>query len=355
MVVSLVADPGLPFELARSFAVDLDLVLSREVSDECTWQVDVVAQRLPADEQGDIRLDDLVHERIDESEIDVTVCLTDQPRRDGVRPIVGDVSTGTGVALVSLPAMGVLRVRSRAGRTVVRLVEELVGEPLGLEPPGGRADGGDLPPFRRTTPTDGDVDVRYVGGGHHSRLRLLAGMIRANRPWRLITYLSAAFAAAIAVGAYSIITPDIWVLADTLGPGRLAAAGGLSIAAMVAWLVIDHEMWERPSRPAAKELAAFYNATTVVSLTIGVLFVYAGLFVLALLTELLLLDRGLLGARLGHGAGWIDYVTVAWMASSLATVGGALGTGFQTDEAVQAAAYGYRQRERRRTEDAKAD
>jgi hypothetical protein len=53
---------------------------------------------------------------------------------------------------------------------------------------------------------------------------------------------------------------------------------------MVAWLILDHELWERPHSTAERERAVLYNAATVVTLTIGVAIFHAGLFVLLLLT-----------------------------------------------------------------------
>ena len=50
----------------------------------------------------------------------------------------------------------------------------------------------------------------------------------------------------------------------------------------------------------------------------------------------------MLEKALGHDADVVDYLALAWMASSLATIAGGLGAGLESDEAVREAAYGYR-------------
>ena len=75
---------------------------------------------------------------------------------------------------------------------------------------------------------------------------------------------------------------------------------------------------------------------------IGVLTLYGALFLLALAGSVLLVVPDLFVDGLGHPARVSDYLELAWLISSLATVGGALGAGLESDDAVRQAAYSYR-------------
>ncbi|WP_225854816.1 hypothetical protein [Micromonospora sp. ALFpr18c] len=55
----------------------------------------------------------------------------------------------------------------------------------------------------------------------------------------------------------------------------------------------------------------------------------------------LLIDTSVLEQTLQQSVGLSDYLTLAWITSSLATVGGAIGSGLENEETVRAAAYGY--------------
>jgi hypothetical protein len=188
--------------------------------------------------------------------------------------------------------------------------------------------------------------VRYLAPRGLRRLRLPAGMVRANRPWRLVTGLSRVLVGAFASGAVGLVTSTTWQLADMMGSSRLAGSTVLSMAALIGWLVVDHELWERPKTPAERDRAGLYKISTLITLAIGVSVLYVAPFVLLFFTSSFILPHKLFADTLGHPVAVSHYLLLAWFLASIATVGGVLGSGLEDDEVVKAAAFGARQRQR---------
>jgi hypothetical protein len=284
--------------------------------------------------------------RLLEHDCDLLVLLTDLPLQLGRRPLLSHASSTHSVAVVSLPALGALQLRHRARQTVLQAVQTLVE--------GGAAGRRSDAPYskgrvrhrtrarvqrlvRPADPPEGGVAfVAHVLSGN---LRLLAGMVRANRPWRLTLHLSRALIAALAAAAFALVTSDVWKLADNLGGIRLALVSVGAVGALVCTLIVAAELWERSSVPTARQQVMLFNAATTATVLIGILALYAALFVVTLAGAVLYIPSDLLAAALRHPVTFADRAQLAWFVSSLAAVGGALGAGLETDEAVREAAY----------------
>src|SRR4029453_11933626 len=99
--------------------------------------------------------------------------------------------------------------------------------------------------------------------------------------------------------------------------------------------------------PQARERSRLYNASTLVTLAAGVLICYVALFVVNLAWAYFILDPDVMGSYLQDRIGYGDLLVLAWFVASAATVGGALGSSLESDEAIRAAAYSKREEERR--------
>ena len=109
----------------------------------------------------------------------------------------------------------------------------------------------------------------------------------------------------------------------------------------MAWLIVAHDLWEKPDRETSAELARMFNLGTILTLTLATAVSYVVLFAGTVLAAALLIDTSVLEQTLQRPVHFTDYLTLAWIISSLATVGGAIGSGLEDEETVRAAAYGY--------------
>lgn len=319
--IGLMADPAKPTELARTIR-DLQPPGGRHLD---VWDIDVVSEPFTVGcEDVDTALARL-RDQARKRHWDLVIGLTELPLRDDDgRYLLVDTDPKQRTAVLSLPALGGLRMHSRTRQAVRELVSGLVD------------------------PTSRD-DHRVLLPGRTGRWRLLFGMVLANRPWMLVPGLKSALVAALTTGAIATINSTVWLLASSLSSWRLAVATITSIALVVGWLVIDGELWERPDHDSseARERSRLYNTSTLVTLTVGVVICYLALYVLNLLWALFVLDPAVMGSFLRVPLDFGDLFVIAWFVASAATVGGALGSGLESDEAIRAAAYSKREEERR--------
>ncbi|MFJ6113216.1 hypothetical protein ACIQC8_03775 [Agrococcus sediminis] len=315
--VGLVADPASPTIVARRMT---DLVPPGS-DDRDGWDIELLTTPFTlGSEAVDTALERLRTLR-DRSEWDLVIGVTELPLRDDDgRYLLAAVDPRQQSAVLSLPGLGGFRIQSRARRTVRRLVS-------GMAEP---------------TETDGH---RVRLPGLSGRGRVLLGMVLANRPWLLAAGLKSALVAALATGAVATVEPTFWMLAASLSGWRLWLATIASIAIVVAWIVIDGELWDRPEddSPQARDRSRLYNTSTLLTLTVGVVICYLALYVVNLLWALFVLDPAVTDGSIEFA----DIFVLTWFVASVATLGGALGTGLESDEAIRAAAYSKREEERR--------
>jgi len=275
----------------------------------------------------------------------LAVCVTDLPLQTARRPVIAHVSTTHGVAVLSMPALGPVSVRKRTVDTIVRLIGHILGDIALAADAGKRRPLADAVTRRMrelgTQVEHGEQGVGFAARVLSGNIWLLLGMLRANRPWRLALRLMRVLAAAFAAGVFALVTSDIWRLAYYLGPTRLAVIAVGSVAAIIVTIMVTTGLWERSPHPAAREQVILFNIVTAATVTIGVAVLYLALFIAMLAAALLLVPGDLLGVQLGHPAGATDQISLAWLATSIATLGGALGGALESHESVREAAYTY--------------
>ena len=361
VTLGLIPAPDIPEKIATELASELPELLAQRVDGSVSWEVAVLVDPLTGTDMEAPEILDECRERMLAEDWDLAVCLTDLPVYRGGTLVAADVSAKRGVGGISLPALGAMRLRPKARKLTLRLAGELYErtKERGTDDPPARRSRATEPvgSFRRIDPPDEDmkatdVDARFAAPGPLGHLRLWSGMVLANRPWKMLPAFKGAIAAAFATGAYVLAISSMWLLADAMGFWRLLALMAVAIVAMVVWIIVAHQLWERPKDPHRRSWAPLYNGVSVLTISSAVLLAYAILLLLLFVAAWVFVPSAYFQSILKHPVGLGEYLTLSWLGASLATVAGALGASLEDEETVREASYGYRQRRRHENDDA---
>jgi hypothetical protein len=357
LVLGLVASPGLTQDVALHLASALpDRLRARFPGTE--WRVEVRSEVL-AGAPG-VDLVQLARQQLLEQGWQFAVCLTDLPLSVGRRPATAHASLALGIGVVSVPALGAVAVDERALDAVLRIVDMLLGghAPLRESATGENRRRMRLRVRRRlheihelSSPV-GRLDVpaqdtvRFVTATGQGNLRLLVGMVRANRPWRVVVSLSRAVVGALGAGAFGLTSPPVWWIADALHGPRVAVMALSSVLALSLTLIVSHRLLERSPSRDARARVSLINVSTVLTVVIGVVTLFVGLLSITVACGTAFIPAEVLQRQLQHPVSVRNYLGIGWVVSSLATLGGALGAALESDVTVREAAFGYRPTER---------
>jgi hypothetical protein len=333
-------------DLADALAEDLPPTLRERVDRRTEWRAEVHEVE-PADASANpAELLEAVRRHLLDRGWQMGIGLTALPLSAGRRPIAAQASASHGAGLVSIPALGALHRGARLRDLAVQVVEGLLAEAIGTpqrDSPGRGARisrrSAELASPLDTADAARDGTLRFARAVVLGNLSVLAGMIRANHPTRVMARLSRSATAALGTGAYALSSASIWRLAHLSTWPRLVATGVLSMLLILAALVIAHGLWERRRGAAARERIVLFNIVTVTTLAIGVGTLYLALVLIMGISAAVIIPPAALAEQIRHAPSAAEFARVAWLASSIATVGGALGSLLESDQAVRDAAY----------------
>lgn len=135
-------------------------------------------------------------------------------------------------------------------------------------------------------------------------------------------------------------------MSDALSTPRLLFIGLLAMVSMGSWLMVGHRLWDRPKHQRFITVVLLYNMSTLLTIAICMLALYACLVILILIGSLVVIDPDFMSGVLGHEAAFTNYLDIAWLSAAMGTVAGALGSSFDSSIDLRQITHGQRERQR---------
>lgn len=350
--IGLIAAPELPQEIANEIVNQLPDIFSKDIDRNVEWKVEIVVDPLTGAAETHKEIIDEAMDIKREYSWEFAVCLTDLPLFSEKDIVLSDINFQLNIARISLPAFGFTPMRSRVKKTIIQIIRELYNQGMNDEREKGESKRPfRFSPIRRLTSPVGmnETDIRYILIPRiNGLLRLLLGMTRANQPWSIIASFKPIIAIAFATGTYVLIFPTLWELSAAFTYTRLISLMLVAILSMVIWMITSHNLWEGKRSKSKNKLRRLYNGVTISTLLLAVLVYYVALFVIFLMAVSFFVPPELFSSKasLDGSVDLKNFIDLAWLATSVATLAGSIGAGVENEELVRNVAYGYRQNRR---------
>lgn len=356
LTIGLMADPGLPEAVARSVSSYVERDLNRlNGSEPVEWSVDVSRDTLPLTSENEIPLLKHAPGLKRDHEWDYVVYLTDLPRSLENNSLVCEVDATGGAALISLPAFGAVRIKSRTRRVLTELIRSMQKDVSGHSSAVASPKGFGRRRWRRIEHEDDPKSYDVVLTGLLSRPRLLAGMVRSNRPVRLLPALSSCMAAAVATGGFGIFYASIWNMSDALSTPRMVGISVFVVAAFSVWLIFHNKLWVPIKGAYDHTKTGLDHIATVITVGVGVAGMYLVIWAILFAVSVAVVNQEYLASDVRHPVNLFDYLDIAWLASALGMMGGAMGSNFDSESDIREATYTRREHVRRQLAEAEED
>lgn len=395
--IGIISAPDYAARLADKTLKNLKRQFEQYIDQQIDWQIEQIIDPLTGAAEASQEILYSAASIKHKNEWDYAICLTDLPVFHDKDIVGADISFHYQVAQISIPAFGFFPIKKRIKKVIIQLVSDLYYHDQSNQTKMYQRQNKDQHSdssinhfLKRTFPlmsikrednpnihftsrldfiksefhehknedetdstevNDNNINVRYlVFPRLLAKMNLIFGMTMANNPVKIMTSFKNVTTVAFTTGAFAMIFPTIWNLAQIFSVYRLSAIMLAAIVGLIMWLIIAHNLWERPSTRNEPIIRRLYNSVTITTLTIDVLVYYIVLFMLFFMTSAIIIPIGFLEAKISDnievGHPLFQYMRVAWATASITTIVSAIGAGLENEELVKDITYGYRQKRR---------
>lgn len=362
--LGIVTAPGITTTLSEKFKDQLKGILDAAFTSDTIWSITFVVDHITGAAENDNKIMNQAIKLREHHDWNYVISLTDLPLFYQKSVVLADINRQQCAAQVSLPAFGSFPTANKVKKTLVHIAKELyfnqntmenmelVQHGIGIKNKDTKENSFQLikKAFRwntierRELEEDDHFSVRFlVHPKWIGKFKVLVGMTAANSPWSIMPSFKRVIGLAFATGCYMLIFNTLWQLSGLYGMPRFITLMITAMTAMVTWIIFAHRLLEKKQNYKSQKLRLMYNVTTIMTLTISVLLFYISMFLLFSIAVIIFVPADIFSNVLDYDVTFLDYIKLAWLVTSAATVAGTIGAGLENEESVKQVTYGYRQ------------